>query len=106
MKRIEILPGDYVVSINGEDCQTKSELLKEIAEKLSFPKFFGANWSALEDLLNDLGWLSSYSRVVMVVNSSRLCLSKEHGQMSVFKDILALAEENNSNEVKFAFLLL
>src|SRR3954471_504838 len=37
--------------------QTKSDLLRALAEQLHFPDYFGANWDALWDCLNDFSWL-------------------------------------------------
>jgi RNAse (barnase) inhibitor barstar len=37
--------------------QTKSALLQVLAERLRFPDYFGANWDALWDCLNDFSWL-------------------------------------------------
>lgn len=38
-------------------CRDKRDLLQRIATALEFPATFGANWDALADCLEDLGWL-------------------------------------------------
>lgn len=36
---------------------TKQELFNVVAERLSFPAYFGNNWDALDEGLADLSWL-------------------------------------------------
>lgn len=49
--------GHLVRRISLAGCRAKHDLLQRIAKALEFPKTFGANWDALADCLNDLGWL-------------------------------------------------
>lgn len=37
--------------------RTPQALLSTLAADLSFPEFFGHNWSALDDCMRDLSWL-------------------------------------------------
>jgi len=39
--------------------------LEKIAGALSFPKWFGGNWDALEDLLGDLSWRKGDGHVLV-----------------------------------------
>ena len=43
-----------VVHLDGIKITSKESFLKEIAEALEFPDYFGHNWDALEDCLKDL----------------------------------------------------
>ena len=43
-----------VVHLDGTKITSKESFLKEIAEALEFPDYFGHNWDALEDCLRDL----------------------------------------------------
>lgn len=53
------------------DCaavRSKEELLRGIAEALSFPDWFGENWDALEDCLTDLSWGEAPGYVLLLDN--------------------------------------
>src|SRR5688572_26813735 len=43
----------------------KPALLKNIAEALAFPDWFGENWDALEDCLTDLSWSAAPGHVLL-----------------------------------------
>ena len=43
----------------------KEELLKNIAQALGFPDWFGHNWDALEDCLSDLSWREAPGYIVL-----------------------------------------
>ena len=45
--------------------ETKSELMRALKTALDLPDYFGRNWDALKDVLQDLSWISK-RRVVLV----------------------------------------
>lgn len=44
------------VAIDLRGCQERAEVFDRFAAALGFPSWFGANWDALADCLNDLSW--------------------------------------------------
>jgi RNAse (barnase) inhibitor barstar len=48
--------GLEVVAVSLATARDKDSIMKTLAEALGFPKWFGANWDALEDCLSDLSW--------------------------------------------------
>ena len=44
----------------------KAELLRRIAAALSFPDWFGHNWDALADSLEDLSWLPATGYLLLL----------------------------------------
>lgn len=42
--------------IQGRNCQTKQAFFDETARILEFPDYFGNNWDAFNDSINDLLW--------------------------------------------------
>ena len=53
-------------------CVDESELFERIASALAFPDWFGANWDALFDCLNDLSWLPSRGCVLVFEHTEGL----------------------------------
>ncbi|MGH8083477.1 MAG: barstar family protein [Lysobacter sp.] len=48
---------DYAVArADFAGCQDKDDALERIARALRFPEWFGGNWDALNDSVNDLSW--------------------------------------------------
>ncbi len=45
-----------VIAVSLAGVRDKESIMRTLAEALGFPKWFGANWDALEDCLSDLSW--------------------------------------------------
>ena len=63
----QALGWDYVEA-DLVGCETKEDLLVEIASALDFPVWFGGNWDALFDCLADLSWRAAPGRVLALRN--------------------------------------
>jgi RNAse (barnase) inhibitor barstar len=68
-------PDEHVILIDRE-LRSKEDLLQELAEKARFPSYFGENWDALYDCLNDLSWIQE--RKVALVQASSLDHLSDH----------------------------
>jgi len=64
---LDALRGSTVetVHVSLEGARGKDELLGRIAAGLNFPEWFGANWDALEDCLDDLSWRPAAGHVLL-----------------------------------------
>lgn len=58
--RLDLVP----VDLRGAD--GKEALLERIAQGLGFPAWFGGNWDALEDCLQDLSWRTGEGQVLLL----------------------------------------
>jgi len=58
--------GVDAVSISLAGASDKGALLERFAAALAFPDWFGANWDALEDCLDDLSWRADGSRLLAI----------------------------------------
>lgn len=50
--------GYLVRSIRGVKCRSVQSMLDEFSAALQFPYYFGDNWPAFDECMNDLDWLS------------------------------------------------
>jgi hypothetical protein len=92
-------PDSLVVRLGGQ-LRRKRDLLRALAGGLKFPSYFGYNWDALEECLNDLSWLSKYSSVVL----AHMCLPlADEGQRRTYLDILRKAQANQRVTLRVIF---
>jgi hypothetical protein len=63
----------------------KAEILRQLAQALSFPSWFGGNWDALEDCLADLSWSTATGEVLLIEGAAAANVD----DIGVLRDILA-----------------
>lgn len=61
----EAQAGAYISYIRGKKCKAEDEFLAEIAASFQFPYYYGENWPAFDECIQDLEWLS-FSRVFVL----------------------------------------
>jgi RNAse (barnase) inhibitor barstar len=66
------------INIDGKNCKNSKSLFKEFAIKFKFPDYFGYNWNALDECINDLEWLPADGYVVEVENSDLLLVNDKN----------------------------
>jgi len=88
----------------GERCTTKARLLHEWAAALQFPCYFGKNWDAFEECINDLEWLPARSYIFVVTHADRL-LHTNNAELATFASILSAAATNWTNRREVGGLL-
>jgi Barstar (barnase inhibitor) len=66
----------------------KAQLLKNLADALGFPDWFGHNWDALEDCLTDLSWREAPGTVLLIESA------KPGDDLGVLTDILRSSAES------------
>ena len=57
------------VRIDLHGCEEKEAVLARIAQALDFPDWFGRNWDALADCLDDLSWRPASGYVLLLDHS-------------------------------------
>lgn len=69
----------HMPKINGVE-----HLFDELSEKLRFPNYFGRNWDAVNDCLNDFMWIEEKN--ILIVHDSSISLSEK--DFDIYVDIL------------------
>ncbi|AZV42996.1 ribonuclease inhibitor Barstar [Peribacillus asahii] len=77
----------FVAMIDGQKCRNKKSFFKEFAKKLKFPDYFGDNWDAFDECLNDLEWLDAEQYVLFIENFN-LIFENDEKNLEIFLNIL------------------
>ena len=56
-------------ALNLHEVTAKKQFLQAAAEALHFPRYFGENWDAFEECVNDLAWAPAEGYVILVENA-------------------------------------
>jgi RNAse (barnase) inhibitor barstar len=80
--------GLHCVRIDLGRCRDKAALLERLADALRFPDWFGHNWDALADCLDDLSWLPEGGVLLVLEDCRRFCAAAPR-DYAVLLEILA-----------------
>lgn len=58
--------------VEGNKCTTLDRLFGEFAKALEFPDYFGYNWAAFDECLNDLEWLSADAYLLLLADVDKV----------------------------------
>lgn len=78
--------GAVVRALRGYRSRFTVGLLAEWAAALQFPYYFGMNWNAFHECINDLSWLPARSYIFLVTDANRMLT--ETDDLATFVDIL------------------
>jgi RNAse (barnase) inhibitor barstar len=81
-----------VVEVDGTAARTLESFFNVLSEALNLPDYFGRNWEALKDCLEDLEWLPGDSYLFIFRNADQL-FSDEPIEREAFLRILNLVAQ-------------
>lgn len=73
--------------IRGRKCYNTIALFDEFSAVLQFPYYFGENWAAFDECINDLGWIRGNSYELFIDQSYKI-LEKEQQEIPTFLKIM------------------
>lgn len=82
--------GFSIHRIDLAEARDKSSLLKQLAAALAFPGWFGHNWDALSDCLNDLSWVPADGHLMLLEHCDNFQASHE-GDFAILLQVFAEA---------------
>ncbi|WXR62059.1 barstar family protein [Peptostreptococcaceae bacterium AGR-M142] len=82
----------FLITIDGNECLESEGLLLEFCKVFKFPDYFGHNWEALEDCINDLDWLPSDNYTILIKDAHNI-LKYEYDNFKVLIRILKTASK-------------
>ena len=97
--------GIAVFYLNGRSIHTKKDFFRAARDVMKLPDYFGGNWDAFEECINDLSWLPARGYILVYENTSPF-FSGNPDDERILKEILHDARENHGQEgVPFEFIL-
>jgi hypothetical protein len=82
-------PEAVVRLLRGKKCRSLSSFFDEAAAALQFPYYFGENWPAFDECVNDLEWLPANAYVIMISSANLLLEAAAHEDFRTLVEILA-----------------
>lgn len=76
------------VLLRGGKMQNIPDLLKEIAASLQFPSYFGENWNALQECINDLSWLPGDNYFIGINDIHELLIEETAADLKAFLKLM------------------
>lgn len=74
--------------LRGRKMRDANGLDNEFAAALQFPWYYGENWAAFDECLNDLNWLPAETYLLFILNSDEILITEDEEQFSVLVRIL------------------
>lgn len=88
-------PSKFIVRmIRGRKALTVNDLYNEFAAALQFPYYFGENWAAFDECINDLGWIPSVNKIypakayILIISDIDKVLLHEEADFKILITIL------------------
>src|SRR5262249_8237296 len=79
--------------IRGRKAKTTAALFDEMAAALQFPSYFGENWNALDECLNDLEWLPGDAYLLAFGHANEVLALESSAEFQALLQVLARACE-------------
>jgi RNAse (barnase) inhibitor barstar len=106
VEQIAAQAGTKVFYLDGKKINTKETFLKQAAEAMEFPAYFGANWDAFDECITDLTWCPA-QRYVILYDHADIFAQAEPTQYQIALDILNSAKEYwEANHIPLQFLVI
>lgn len=87
--------------LRGWKMRTVDQMFDEVGAALQFPYYFGENWPAFDECLNDLQWLPAPAYLIVIVSTEQLLSSAPEPDFGVFFKNLKRATEEWPNPGEF-----
>jgi hypothetical protein len=87
LQRTTLAPG-VVRFIRGKKLRTEQGLFDELSAALQFPYYFGENWDALSECINDLEWLPAKAYLLVITDALLVLTGEPATELATFARIL------------------
>lgn len=92
-----------LIVVLNESISSKRILLEKISMSLKFPPYFGENWDALNDCLNDLSWITEKDIDIIHRDIPKLEMSDLLIYISILQEVLINWDDNKQHKINVYF---
>ena len=107
---------NLIFLLNGNKMKNVNSLFNEFAIVLQFPSYFGKNWNAFDECINDLDWFYGENYIIVINEAQNILINDKIEEIEIFFKIcknsciewskpLDLDEEWGRSGKPFHFLL-
>lgn len=82
------LESGVVRFIRGKKLRTEQGLFDELSAALQFPYYFGENWDALTECINDLEWLPAKAYLLVITDALLVLTEEPASELATFARVL------------------
>lgn len=74
--------------LNGKRMLSLDGILDEFSAVYQFPEYFGYNWDALDECINDLDWINARAFVLILMNFDIMLAEYDSGDVDILVKVL------------------
>lgn len=78
----------YIALLDGERMKTIKDMYDEFESVLQLPCYFGGNWNALDECLQDLSWLNKNKYIIAINHYEKILCNYESNSVYTVNDEL------------------
>lgn len=86
-----VVPERHTAYVRGSWCGTEKAFLRLISTAFCFPAYFGENYNALDECINDLEWLS-FGSLELIIDDFDMMFENEADPDGCRKDLIMILE--------------
>ena len=75
----------YTSYLRGMRCKTEGDFLIEVSASFQFPYYYGENWSAFDECIQDLEWIK-FSRIFVMFDDFSQSFCNQETIQSILQD--------------------
>ncbi|MEN9864539.1 MAG: hypothetical protein RL748_129 [Pseudomonadota bacterium] len=103
LSRLENLAQPVFHIIIPSTIESKAQLFDVLGEHLKFPNWWGKNWDALDELLNDLSWINEKTVWIEHETFPDIGKSEFANYLEILKDAMTTLREEGEKRLVVSF---
>ena len=82
---LEAQNGAYTSYLRGKRCKTEEDFLIEVSASFQFPYYYGENWPAFDECIQDLEWLK-FNKIFVLFDDFSQSFRDQKNSQKILQD--------------------